>query len=262
MSDKHSIHCTEFLQWALPQLGYRWQGFKKVRKTVCKKINKRLSELELKGHYEYQQYLQKQDDEWQVLDSFCRITISLFYRDRATFNLLQNDILPELAKDHPLRCWCAGTSSGEEPYTLAMILQEKHVDHEKIMATEIDAHMIGRAERGCYPEGATKELPSSWKDKYFRKEEDLCLQEEIKTQVLFQQQDIREQMPDGPFDIVFCRNLVAMYFDKEWQLKLFRKIHDKMNPGGALLLGKHESLPEALEGFAPWFPKENIYRRI
>ena len=105
--------CTTFLQWALPRLRLRWPGFRKVRRQPCKLIKRRIRELGLEGFGAYRQYLEEQPEEWELLDRFCRITISRFYRGQGVFNTIKDIILPELAQaatasGAPLRCWSAG----------------------------------------------------------------------------------------------------------------------------------------------------------
>ena len=90
--------CVEFLQWALPQLGLRWPGFRKVRRQVHKRIVRRLSELSLTRLSEYRDYLVIHSNEWALLDKLSRISISRFYRDRDVFNHLRDEILPDLAR--------------------------------------------------------------------------------------------------------------------------------------------------------------------
>jgi chemotaxis protein methyltransferase CheR len=90
--------CTQFLQWSLPRLRMRWQGFRKVRGQVCKRIDRRLHELGPADISGYQAYLQEQADEWNVLDSLCRVTISRFYRDRELFRFLEREVLMKLSR--------------------------------------------------------------------------------------------------------------------------------------------------------------------
>src|SRR6185295_20147796 len=122
-----SDRCVELLQWALPRLGKRWQGFRNVRGQVCKRIARRARELGLADLEAYRAHLEAHDDEWPVLDALCRVTISRFYRDRAVFDRLRLEILPAFAEraaargESVVRAWSAGCASGEEPYTLAMI---------------------------------------------------------------------------------------------------------------------------------------------
>lgn len=109
--------CVSFLQWALPRLGFRWPGFRKVRRQVCKRIDRRIGKLKLPGPAAYREYLEQVASEWDVLDQFCRISISRFYRDRRVFDHLRDTVLPELADaamasgESVLRCWSAGCAS-------------------------------------------------------------------------------------------------------------------------------------------------------
>ncbi|MEE8226367.1 MAG: CheR family methyltransferase, partial [Kiloniellales bacterium] len=118
--------CVRFLQWCLPPLGLRWAGYRRVRRTVCKRIERRRRELGLADAAAYRACLIADPGEWTRLDALCRISISRFYRDRAVFDHLVCDVLPNLATkagrraDTALRCWSAGCASGEEPYSLAI----------------------------------------------------------------------------------------------------------------------------------------------
>ena len=93
--------CVAFLQWALPRLGMRWHGFRKVRHRVCKRIDRRLRELGLRDPDAYRTWLQAHPHEWSTLDSLCTVTISRFARDRMVFAVLQERVLPELASRVP-----------------------------------------------------------------------------------------------------------------------------------------------------------------
>jgi chemotaxis protein methyltransferase CheR len=113
--------CVQFLQWALPHLGMRWAGFRKVRRQVCQRARQRARELGLSDLNAYRIYLDTHPDEWAVLDSLTPIPISRFYHDRGTFVFLAHDVLPALAAQalddgrDTLDVWSAGCASGEEP---------------------------------------------------------------------------------------------------------------------------------------------------
>ena len=123
--------CVPFLQWALPQLGFRWPGFRKVRGQVCKRIGRRLHELGLSDLQKYQQFLASHPEEWSMLDGLCRITISRFCRDRRVFRTLTTEVLPRLARQvqaanlETLEAWSAGCGAGEEPYSLTVLAEEQ-----------------------------------------------------------------------------------------------------------------------------------------
>ncbi len=101
--------CVQFLQWALPRLDLRWDGFRKVRRQVCRRISRRLAELGLSDGAAYRTYIEGNADEWDRLDGFCRITISRFWRDPAVFQSLRDDVLPVLGPT--VSVWSAGCAS-------------------------------------------------------------------------------------------------------------------------------------------------------
>ena len=265
--------CVQFLQWALPQLNMRWPGYRKVRNQVCKRVDRRLRDLNLKGVDEYQAYLQQHADEWVQLDALCHITISRFYRDKGIFAALGNDVLPSLAHrtsergDTTLRIWSAGCGSGEEPYTLAILwdleLQTRFPGLSiEIVATDVDPNMTRRAHDACYEFGSLKDLPESWRDQAFARTDDaFCLKPKHKHDVEFLEQDLRYARPEGLFDLVLCRNLAFTYFDDALQLDVLRRIIGTMHEGAALVIGVHEKLPEGAEGLSTWLDKQRIYQK-
>ncbi len=266
--------CVRFLQWALPQLHMRWPGFRKVRGQVCKRVHRRVRELGLATVEDYRAWLQDHAEEWAHLDALCRITISRFYRDKAVFDTLATQVLPALTEasqqrgEHLLRIWSAGCGSGEEPYTLALIWHNKlrsrfpGMDID-IIATDADPNMLRRARAARYAIGSLKELPAGWRRRGFSRDEDsYCLEPAYRSGVRFMRQDIREQQPEGPFDLVLCRNLVFTYYDEARQCALQQRIVDTMRAGAALVLGAHEQPADTETGVTAWFERQAIYRRV
>ena len=226
--------------------------------------DKRIKELDLGNIQAYSEYLENHGEEMKVLDAICNITISRFYRDRGIFDNIANDVFPSLAEkvrhnqQEQIRCWSAGSASGEEAYTLTIIwkmavLPEHGRDLSiRIIATDRNTQLIERAENGIYPGGALKELPQEWKNQAFeqafeQKGNEYRVKEEFRQDVQFLEQDIRSQLPKGTFDLILCRNLVFTYFQEDLQYDVFQRIMTKLNPGGYLIIGNHESLPEGQE---------------
>ncbi len=264
--------CVAFLQWCLPHLGMRWAGFRKVRKTACKRVARRIRELGLTDAGAYRAYLATHQDEWSRLDAMCRIPISRFWRDRRVFDQLAGDVFPALAaaavaRDNSvLRVWSAGCASGEEPYSLRLAWSLKaepefpEVDIS-ILATDIDDTMLARARAGFYGRGSLKDLPNGMIGRAFRPSDDFFeIRSRFKKDVLFLQQDIRTTMPEGIFDVILCRNLVFTYFEKTQQTDLLAKICSKLRRGGALVIGAHEALPVSEARLVEWNGAAPIYR--
>lgn len=265
--------CVEFLQMALPRLGLRWRGFRKVRRLVCKRLNRRLRALQVPDLAAYRSYLELHPDEWHMLDGLCRIRISRFFRDRGVFEHLEREVLPALAEDaalggrRELACWSACCASGEEPYTLALLwhLRLKHRFpwlRLRVVATDIDGQLLERARTGCYGASSLRALPPELLAEAFLKcGTQLCVRDEFRT-IQFLQQDIRQAAPEGAFDLVFCRNAVLTYFAPVLQRLVMERVVALLRPRGVLVVGIHESLPENLGGLAPWPGVRAIHRKL
>ena len=249
-----------FLQWALPQLSLSWRGFRKVRSQVCKRIRRRMQSLGLEDFAAYRDHLERYPQEWAMLDAFCRITISRFYRDRNVFGVLRECVLPRLAQRaeqerRDVTCWSAGCASGEEVYTLRIIwdLSLAHAHRGVALAllgTDADETMLARASAGCYPWGSVKEMPIDWIDRCFERQGDLlCVKPAHRQDVSFLCQDIRRGMPEGPFDLILCRNLLLTYFEPPLQMQVLHNLAARLRCGGHLVIGAHEALPAGMAGF-------------
>jgi chemotaxis protein methyltransferase CheR len=264
---------VDFLQWALPRLRMRWRGFRRVRGAVCKRIRRRMRELGLDDWPAYRGWLETNPAEWQVLDGLCRITVSRFYRDAAAFDCLGDIVLPELVARavergaDELRCWSAGCASGEEPYTLA-ILWELRVRacaptlRFRVVATDVDEWLLARARAATYLASSLRDLPEAWRDAAFDHDSARYrLLDRFRHAVELRREDLRVQAPAGPFDLVLCRNLVCTYFEPALQREVLQRIVERLEPGGALVVGGHETVPEGITSLHPWGEGRGVYQR-
>ena len=265
--------CVQLLQWALPRLQMRWPGFRKVRRRICRRIDRRMRQLHLEEPAAYRSYLETHPGEWRILDSLCPVTISRFYRDKAVFAVLARQLLPNLIRQAvdrrqtTLKVWSCGCASGEEAYTIALIwqlqLQQQAPGFKlDILATDLDPAMGKRVNEACYPYSSIRYLPEFWRHQVFMKQQDLyCLKPEYKHPITFRVQDIRDSLPSDRFDLVLCRNLVFTYYSTELQRQIAKQINKVMQPGGALVIGCHEKLPERTNGFEEWYRPQRIFRK-
>lgn len=240
---------VRFLQWALPQLRMRWPGFRKVRGQVAKRLRRRVAELGLPDLQAYRHCLEADDGEWGELDARCRVTISRFLRDRSVWMRLG----AILKRRGGARAWCAGCASGEEPYSLAMIARESGAGVE-IVASDADPHLLTRAQAARYGRGSLRELSPAQVEAFFEADgADFVLRRDLRRAVSdWRCEDLRVAMPDGPFDLVFCRNLAFTYFDEELQREILAGIRRRLAPDGVLALGTHEEPPsDEVERIAP-----------
>jgi chemotaxis protein methyltransferase CheR len=247
--------CVAFLQWALPRLGLRWQGFRRVRRQVCRRVSRRIGELGLGTADAYRAYLEANEQEWNVLAGLCRVTISRFWRDRAVFEALRDEVLPELGPS--VSAWSAGCASGEEPYSLVLAAAAARVDVH-VIATDVDPVLLERARRACYEESSLRDLPGDLRERAF---EGGRLRPEYRRTVEFLRRDVRDGPPRAPFDLVLCRNLVFTYFADQLQREIGLHLARSLRPGGALVVGAHEALPAGLNGLEPWPAARGISRR-
>jgi chemotaxis protein methyltransferase CheR len=265
--------CTAFLRWALPRLGRSWSGYRKVCRLVCKRLARRLRALALADLEHYRRHLDAHADEWAHLDALCSVPISRFYRDRGVFDALGEVVLTALAREAmvqsrtTLDCWSAGCASGEEPYTIAILwglrLQPRFPALEmRIVATDLDERVLERARAGRYATSSLRELPDDLRAAGFEPAEGEWRVRDRFRGVDFRRQDLREAMPDGPFDLVLCRNAAFTYYEPAVQHAILQRIGDRLRPGGALVVGSHESLPDGPPAFAPWPSARATYRRV
>jgi chemotaxis protein methyltransferase CheR len=267
--------CVELLQWAAPRLGLRWQGFRRVRGQVCKRIFRRVKALGLEGLAAYRARLEADPAEWAVLDGLCRVTISRFYRDRGVFDALHEPLLPQLLEaarargETALRVWSAGCASGEEPYTVSVLFQlglrPRFPEFRlELVATDADAALLERARQGCYRRATLRELPAQWLVQAFTPagEDVLCLRPGYREGLDFRCEDLRQRQPEGPFHLLLCRNLAFTYFDAALQREVLERLVERLAPGGLLALGAHEESFPGHERLSPAAGALPLFRKF
>jgi chemotaxis protein methyltransferase CheR len=264
--------CIAFLQWALPQLNFRWLGFRKVRRQVCKRVRHRMRRLGLSDFAAYRARLQTDPSEWRALDASCHITISRFFRDRGVFEAVRNTVLPAIAaqakrEGRVAQVWSAGCAAGEEPYTVK-ILWDTEIAPAcpgvtlAVTATDIDDRMLARAHQGCFESSSLHELPPLLIEAAFDRIGPLyCVKPKYRDGVTFLRQDIRTEMPDGPFDLILCRYVVFTYFAEPLQHTMLAGMLARLRPAGFLVIGTHEHLPSGAADLVALAGAPQIFRK-
>jgi len=177
--------------------------------------------------------------------------LTSFFRENGHFQYLVEQHLPRVIDRKrkvgtpTIRCWSAGCSTGEEPYTLGMVLSESAPNiTAKILATDISRKVLGHAKAGQYDEARLKDVPQFMRKKYFTDSGGgrVTASPDLSRMIVFNYLNLMERWPfSGPFDFIFCRN-VMIYFDKETQERLVNRFYDVLEPGGVLFTGHSESL--------------------
>ena len=257
----------------LSQIIYEYCGlrFSERLYTLKEKVSKRVSELGL-THWEYCKYIEKSPSEWDVLVELLTINETYFYREENQLNECCSYVLSLMMRENrnrPIRIWSAACSSGEEPYSLAMLIQEtgKFLPGSvEIIATDIDKMVLQKAKKGWYHHGsfAFRRTPEHLLKKYFLNEASgYQIHPSIQKMVQFQYLNLLDQdniSQLGEVDIIFCRN-VLIYFDHETTKQVIRSLHQNLAAGGYLFLGHAESITDMTLGFKKVDSEKTFYYR-
>ncbi|MCD7033364.1 protein-glutamate O-methyltransferase CheR [Metabacillus sp. GX 13764] len=210
-------------------------------------MKRRLASLLQKRGYDgfssYQEALLK---DGQLLAEFLdrmTINVSEFFRNKKRWDIFESEILPELLRGRSFKAWSAACSTGEEPYTMAMILSSHFpAGSYKLLATDLDENAIARAKLGLYSERSLAEAPKEMINRHFIKKEELYeVKDSIKNQVLFRKQNLLSDAFEKDFDLIVCRN-VLIYFTEQAKESLYKKFSDALKPGGILFVGSTEQI--------------------
>lgn len=209
-------------------------------------MKRRLTSLHLKrGYSTFAQYFEaiskNQDLFYEFLDRMT-INVSEFFRNPGRWDVLENKILPRLVKQSPkLKCWSAACSTGEEPYTLTLLLLKKRLD-ASLLATDIDEGAIAKAKQGVYTDRSLQDCPKDLVAKYFNKDSlSYRISDEVKNKATFRKHNLLADSFDTGFDLIVCRN-VMIYFTEEAKHELYQKFRSALRPGGVLFVGSTEQI--------------------
>lgn len=233
------------------------------------------STLETKGYSDFTSYVDyitttKNSNDIDIMLNKLTTNYTYFMREPAHFDYFKNTILPDLAqkkKNRVMSIWSAGCSSGEEPYTISMIIKEclgaqAASWDTRVLATDISQNVLSTASNAVYPEQSLSNLPPAWKQKYFVKSSDnqYSVAPAIKSNVIFRTFNLMSPINFKiNFDVIFCRN-VMIYFDQETKDALVNRFYQATNPGGYLLIGHSESLNKSQTPYKYLMPA--TYRKV
>jgi two-component system CheB/CheR fusion protein len=249
--------------------GFDFTGYK--RSSLERRIEKRMQEVGMGSYQEYLDHLEVQSDEFAFLFNTMLINVTGFFRDAAAWDYLATEVIPRLLKsagpDRPLRFWCAGCSSGEETYTMAMVLAEAlgegpYLERVKIYATDVDEEALTEARHATYTAKAVEAVPPPLLERYFeRVEQRYAFRKELRRTVIFGRNDLVQDAPISRIDLLTCRNTL-MYFNAETQASILGRFHFSLNNGGYLYLGKSEMLITHADLFKPVDLKRRVFAKV
>jgi two-component system CheB/CheR fusion protein len=252
------------------QTGHDFSSYK--RNTVVRRLERRMAVNNISRLDDYLPYLQKSEAEVEELFRDLLIGVTHFFRDPGAFEALERSVIPELFAARPdpsdLRVWTPGCSTGEEAYSIAILLHEtneklRRGHRIRIFATDLDSAAIARARAGFYPTSIAADVTQQRLERYFTYEPDGAgyrISKSIRDMLIFSEQDLIRDPPFSKLDLISCRNLL-IYLGTDLQKRIIPLFHYALRPGGFLFLGTSESVGEFVDLFPAQDRKWKIYHR-
>jgi len=257
------------LLFLLESRGFDFTGYK--RSTLLRRVKHRMDQVGISSYPEYHEYLQQHQEEFSFLFNTILINVTSFFRDAAAWEYVAADVLPRMiaakGAHEPIRAWSAGCASGEEAYTLAMVLVEalgmsQFRERVKVYATDVDEDALRKARQGSFVEKDLEDVPAGLREKYFETNGGRYLfRGDLRRTVIFGRHDLLQDAPISRIDLLVCRNTL-MYFEAETQARILARLHYALDDRGFLLVGKAEMLLSRDSIFAPLDLKHRVFTKV
>ncbi|MBW4692402.1 MAG: PAS domain S-box protein [Lyngbya sp. HA4199-MV5] len=257
------------LEYLKQSRGFDFSGYK--RSSFQRRVQKQMHFRSVTTYGDYIDYLEVHPEEFVSLFNTILINVTSFFRDTAAWTYLQEQVLPALLRakpaNEPIRVWIVGCASGEEAYTLAMMLTELLGANDfrqrvKIYATDIDEDALQQARQATYSSHDLETLPNGLRDSYFEPSGDrYTFRAELRRVVIFGRHDLMQDAPISRLDLLVCRNTL-MYFNAEAQSRILSRLHFALSNTGVLFLGKAEMLLTHTDLFTPISLPYRIFAKV
>jgi two-component system CheB/CheR fusion protein len=257
------------LEYLRDDRGFDFTGYK--RSSLHRRIGKRMQEVGAPDYEAYLDMLEASPEEFGELFTSILINVSAFFRDPPVWAHLADELIPALLErkspDEPIRAWSAGCATGEEPYTIAILLAEavgedRFREHVKVFATDVDGDALARARQATYPRTQLKEVPETLIERYFEGAGDrLSVTKDLRRSVIFGRNDLVRDAPISRVDLLACRNTL-IYLNSETQRNVMARLHLALADRGFLVLGKSELILTYSDGFTPQNLSLRIFRKV
>jgi two-component system, chemotaxis family, CheB/CheR fusion protein len=249
--------------------GFDFTAYK--RASLVRRVTRRMQMISIKGFGNYIDYLEVHPEEFSQLFNTILINVTSFFRDPEVWDFLKSDIIPRIISnkkpDETIRVWCAGTASGEEAYTIAMLLCEALGDDQfrervKIYATDVDEEALSEARAASYNAKQAESVSPEFLTKYFENTDSrLVFRKDLRRLVIFGRHDLIQDAPISKVDLLTCRNTL-MYFNAEAQAKILAHFHFALNDDGVLFLGRSEMLLTHANVFTPLDLRRRLFVKV
>src|SRR5262245_22115697 len=248
--------------------GFDFTAYK--RSSLMRRIQKRLQAVSVDSYDAYQTYLEAHPEEFGLLFNTILINVTSFFRDPEAWEFLAGQVIPRVLAggrpDSAIRVWSSGCASGEEAYTLAIILAEQlGVDafkrRVKIYASDVDEEALMQARHATYTASQVQDIPAELQARYFERVDDRYLfQKDIRRSIIFGRHDLVQDAPISRVNLLVCRNTL-IYFTRETQAKVLNRFHFALRNGGFLFMGRAELLLTHGELFTPLELKWRVFTK-
>lgn len=266
--DENSDAVQRLLHMVKHRLGVDFTGYKKT--TILRRIKRRMAACRTGTLEEYLSHVNDAPQELEALRNDILISVTSFFRDDEAYDALSK-VIPDLVRDKKpgdtIRVWVPACASGEEAYSLAILLAEELGDQlgnyqVQIFATDVDADALARARKALYPDAALKTMSRAMLSRYFLARGGYYqVVKSVRDMIVFAKHDLIQDPPFLRIDLISCRNLL-IYFDGALQQKVINIFHYALNPGKYLLLGKSETVGSATSRFHTVDKKWKLFRRL
>jgi len=265
-SEQYNPEFEALLNYIKHNRGFDFTAYK--RSSLMRRVHKRMQAIGIENYSDYLDYLEVTPEEFVQLFNTILINVTSFFRERPVWDYVGSEIIPRIAArkepTEPIRVWSAACASGQEPYTLAIVLAEalgikQFRQQVKIYATEVDEEALNQARHATYNFREVASVPSELLERYFEKSDDLYrFRKDLRRSVIFGRHDLVKDAPISRIDLLACRNAL-MYFNAEGQARIIDRFHFALNDGGFLFLGKAEMI---LSHFTPIDLKHRIFTKV
>lgn len=256
------------LQYLRDSRGFDFTGYK--RASLMRRVRHRMDQAGSDSYEQYLDVLQASSDEFSALFNTILINVTAFFRDPEPWEYIASDVIPrilaEKGPDDPIRVWSAGCASGQEAYTLAILLAEALGPEEfrqraKIYATDVDEESLSEARAATYDAKAVEPVPPEYLDRYFERSDGrYAIRKDLRRGVIFGRNNLVDDAPISRVDLLVCRNTL-MYMNAETQRKVLSRLHFALSAQGTMFLGHAEMLLSHSDRFTPLSLKHRIFRK-
>ena len=262
------VELEAFLSYLSLSRGFDFTAYK--RATLNRRVQKRMQDVGVESYSDYTDYLETHPDEFTHLFNTILINVTAFFRDTAAWDVIAREVIPRIveskAASEPIRVWSAGCASGEEAYTLAILLAEQLGANEfrqrvKIYGTDVDEDALNTARHATYSEKALEAMPPELRERYFEQMNgSYSFRKDLRRTVIFGRIDLLQDAPISRVDLLVCRNTL-MYFNADAQGRVIARFMFALTDRGYLMLGKAETLLTHAPHLTPVDLKMRVFQK-